>query len=83
MRKSSEVEYGFPYGSKIVCYIEHTSDNRIVHIQNYAQQKRDVYFRVKSGESKLYAVWPGQYSSDLFEIDDIDEYGKAYKVFKY
>ncbi len=78
MRKASEVEYGFPYNSKLVCYIEYTKDKEIKQVPNYAQEKRDVYYRVKNEGSKLYAVWPGNYSSDLFEIDDIELYGKAY-----
>ena len=77
MRKASEQEY-FPYGSKLVCYIELTKDNEIKQIQNYVQDKRDIYYRVKNDGSKLYAVWPGQYRSDLFEIDDIELYGKEY-----
>lgn len=77
MRKASEEEY-FPYGSKLVCYIEFTKDKEIKQIQNYVQEKRDVYYRVKDEGSKLYAVWPGQYRSDLFEIDDIELYGKEY-----
>jgi len=78
MRKASEVEYGFPYGSKLVCYIEHTKDKEINWVQNYAQEKRDVYYRVKNEGSKLYAVWPGQYKSDMFEIDNIELYAKEY-----
>ncbi len=68
MRKASEQEY-FPYGSKLVCYIELTKDKEIRQVQNYVQEKRDAYYRVKNDGSKLYAVWPGQYRSDLFEID--------------
>lgn len=77
MRKASEQDY-FPYGSKLVCYIELTKDKEIRQIQNYVKEKHDIYFRVKNEGSKLYAVWPGQYSSDLFEIDDIELYGKVY-----
>ena len=33
--------------------------------------------RVRSGETKLYAVWPGEWSSDLFLVDDIDEFEKG------
>lgn len=77
MRKASEEEY-FPYDSKLVCYIELTKEKEIRQIQNYVQEKRDIYFRVKNEGSKLYAVWLGQYRSDLFEIDDIELYGKAY-----
>lgn len=77
MRKASEEEY-FPYGSKLVCYIEFTKDKEIKQIQNYVQEKRDVYYWVKDEGSNLYAVWPGQYRSVLFEIDDIELYGKEY-----
>ena len=77
MRKASEQDY-FPYSSKLVCYIELTKDKEIRQIQNYVQEKCDIYFRVKNEGSKLYAVWPGQYSSNLFEIDDIELYGKEY-----
>lgn len=55
MRKASEQDY-FPYGSKLVCYIELTKDKEIRQIQNYVQEKRDIYFRVKNEGSKLYAV---------------------------
>ena len=79
MRKATEADY-FPYDSKLVCYIELTKDGKMEQVQNYVAEKREVYSRVKSGKSKLYAVWPGQWRSDLFEIDDIDAYGKAYKV---
>jgi len=77
MRKASEEEY-FPYGSKLVCYIELTKDKEIKQIQNYVQEKRDIYYRVKNEGSKLYAVWPGKYYSDLFEIDNIELYGKTF-----
>lgn len=33
--------------------------------------------RARSGESRIFAVWPGQWRSDLFIIDDLDEYAKA------
>lgn len=55
MRKVSEEEY-FPYGSKLVCYIELTKDKELKQIQNYVQEKRDIYYRVKNEGSKLYAV---------------------------
>jgi len=76
MRKASEES--FPYGSKTICYIEHTKDKDIKWIKNHVQEKRDVYYRVKNESSKLYAVWPGEHRSDMFEIDDIELYGKAH-----
>ncbi|MFG3195241.1 hypothetical protein ACGFYT_03830 [Streptomyces sp. NPDC048208] len=33
-----------------------------------------------AGTSRLFAVWPGQWSSDLFVIDDLDEYAKAHGI---
>ncbi|MGW1995330.1 hypothetical protein [Embleya sp. NPDC001921] len=33
-----------------------------------------------AGESRLFAVWPGQWSSDLFVIDDLDEYARAHGI---
>ena len=79
MRKATEADY-FPYDSNLVCYIELTKDGKMEQVQNYVADKRSVYWRVKNGESKLYAVWPGQWRSDLFVINDIDAYGKAYKA---
>jgi len=38
---------------------------------------RGAYERVLAGRSRLYAVWPGQWSSDHFVIDDLDEYARA------
>lgn len=61
-----------------MCYIELTKDKEISQVQNYVQEKRDVYYMLKNEGSKLYAVWPGKYSSDLFEIDDIELHGKEY-----
>lgn len=46
MRKAFEEEY-FPYDSKVVCFIELTKDKEIKQVQNYVQEKRDIYYRVK------------------------------------
>lgn len=88
MRKASDVdkrgEYDkFPYDSKHVCFIELKSDGTIEQVYNYVNDKRSVYYRVKYEGSKLYAAWPGQWETDLFEIDDIEAYGIANKVDKY
>lgn len=68
---ASKVRDGFPYGSKAVCYVEVASDGTV-------QQGggNEVYKRVLAGKSKLYAVWPGRWSSDLFLIDDIEAYAR-------
>lgn len=39
----------------------------------------DACERARSGESPLFAVWPGQWSSDMFAIDDLGA-GPAHHV---
>ena len=39
MRKASEQEY-FPYGSKLVCYIELTKNKEIEQVQNLLSGKK-------------------------------------------
>lgn len=34
--------------------------------------------RAVNGESALYAVWPGQWSSDLFAIDDLERFAEEF-----
>jgi hypothetical protein len=34
----------------------------------------------KTSQAPRAAVWPGQWSSDLFEIDDLDEFAKALRI---
>ena len=38
------------------------------------QQRLDACMNAKTGKSKIVAVWPGQYRSDLFIIDDLDTF---------
>jgi hypothetical protein len=38
---------------------------------------RDATRRALAGETTLYAVWPGQWSSDLFVIDEVDKLADA------
>lgn len=40
----------------------------------------EAYRRAAAGEIRLYAVWPGEYSSDLFEIDDLNAFADAFGV---
>jgi hypothetical protein len=62
----------FPYELPTVCYLEVASDGTVT-----SPPEDGVTARVRSAGSRLYAVWPGHYRSDLFLIDDIDEYEKA------
>lgn len=75
VRKASQV-YGtatFPYNSKHVCFFEIYSDGLISQL-HYKDEKRKAYENAKIGKSKIYAVWPGEWTSDLFEIDDLEAY---------
>lgn len=71
-RSAAEVGKDFPYEMSTVCYIEIHKDGRVTHGTD-----QGTYPRAKNGESTLYAVWPGAYSSHLFVIDDLDQYAGA------
>jgi hypothetical protein len=62
----------FPYRSPTTCYIEVHQDGKVTQGAD-----RAAYERARSGESRLFAVWPGQWRSDLFVIDDLDVYARA------
>src|SRR5215472_17051124 len=62
----------FPYRLPTMCYIEVHQDGELTHGTDGG-----TYERALSGESRLFAVWPGQWHSDLFVIDDLDEYARA------
>lgn len=74
MRSAKETKC-FPYRMKTVCYFEVFPDGKIEQLQT-AGEKLDAYCRAKDGESNIYAVWPGQWRSDLFTIDDLDAFEK-------
>jgi len=63
----------FPYRSKLVCYMELTNDGNIKQLSN-RNEKLEAYLNAKAGISKILAVWPGQWRSDLFIIDDLDSF---------
>jgi len=54
-----------------VCYIEVHADGNVT--QGADEQS---VTRAKGGASRLFAVWPGQWRSDLFTVDP-DEFAKA------
>lgn len=60
----------FPYRSKLVCYMELSNDGNIKQLSTQ-NEKLQAYLNAKAGTSKILAVWPGQWRSDLFIIDDL------------
>ena len=62
----------FPYRLATMCYIELAKDGTV----SWGNDEES-YRRALTGESTLYAVWPGQWSSHLFVIDDLDQYARG------
>lgn len=63
----------FPYKSKLVCIMEVFPDGTITQILTDRNSRQSALSNAISGKSKIFAVWPGQWRSDLFIIDDLDE----------
>lgn len=63
----------FPYRSKLVCYMELSNDGNIKQLSSQ-NEKIQAYLNAKAGTSKILAVWPGQWRSDLFIIDDLESF---------
>ncbi len=72
MRSSKEAGC-FPYDSKTVCYMELSKDGNIEQLIT-KESKLKAFINAKDGDSKILAVWPGRWRSDLFIIDDLDEF---------
>ncbi len=62
----------FPYRLRTMCYVEVAADGRVSQGSDEA-----AYRRALAGESRLFAVWPGDYRSDLFAIDDLDQFARG------
>lgn len=70
----------FPYSSKRVCYIEVFPDGTVKQVSS-DQEKRDAFENVLCQKSRLLAVWPGQWRSDLFVIDDLESFVEENRLF--
>ena len=77
LRKSSEVDTDFPYKSDRVCYILVMSDGSVTSPRLVGERKRAAR-ALRDGDGQLFAAWPGQYRTDLFEIDDVEAFVNAY-----
>lgn len=62
----------FPYTLPTMCYIEVATDGSVRWGTDAG-----TYQRAQAGECRLYAVWPGKWSSHLFAIDDLGQYARA------
>lgn len=71
--RSAKATEEFPYDSNRICYIELFPTGEIKQLATYGEKIKG-YMRAKEGTSKLFAVWPGQWHSDLFIIDDLEAF---------
>lgn len=67
VRLASEAPFPYDYAGR-VCYFERMG----LQLRQVSRrdEQRIAAQRALRGESELFAVWPGQWSSDLFLIDD-------------
>lgn len=77
LRKSSEVGDGFPYKSERVCYVLVMDDGSVSN-PRYVGERKKAARALRDGDGQLFAAWPGQYHTDLFEIDDVEAFVHAY-----
>jgi hypothetical protein len=71
-RSAGALGKDFPYLLSTMCYIEVKDDGAVRWGKDGG-----TYERARAGTSRLYAVWPGEWSSHLFAIDDLDQYARA------
>lgn len=76
-RKTSE-NANFPWGNKQVCYFA-AGQGEPVQL-HYVKDRKLGLLRAAKGEITIYAVWPGQYRSDLFVVDDLEPLAGAWKA---
>ncbi|HEU0132705.1 MAG TPA: hypothetical protein VFQ85_17105 [Mycobacteriales bacterium] len=69
MRLASQAPFPYVRPGR-VCYIEQTGE-QVVQITTIGDL-REAVGRARAGGSRLLAVWPGEWRSDLFLIDDLD-----------
>lgn len=72
----SAKENHFPYTMSTVCYFEVDGEGGVTQVPHKNKSDRprvlEAYQRAKESKTTLYAVWPGNWSSDLFVMDDLD-----------
>ena len=71
----------FPYRSSVVCFMELFPNGELNQLASQ-EAKLEAYFNATKEKSKIVAVWPGQWRSDLFIIDDLDEYFNELNLLK-
>ena len=77
-----EIEYGFPYTNATNFYFEVLSGGEVRPVDRKVSSTQDtfneVYKRIKNNESILYVTWTNNYNTELFMVDDITGFAKAF-----
>ena len=69
----------FPWKDRNICYVYFDKDLNAYQIGSTKDiSALNAYEMAKAGKGKIVAVWPGQYRSDAFLIDKLDDYGVAF-----
>lgn len=74
-RSAGTMGLEFPYTLRTMCYIEVSCNGAVT----FGTDSR-TYERAVAGESRLFAVWPGEWSSHLFAIDDLEQFARAFGI---
>lgn len=81
MRKVSECKE-FPYKERTTCYIFVEKYGDVKQVTSNKTGIEEIKEDLLNNKGKLYAVWPGNYSSDLFFVDDTKALLMAFGLYK-
>lgn len=79
IRATSDSGDEFPWESKRVCYLE-IRDGVVTQPGRFIADLRAAVRRVIAGESQMIAVWPGEWRSDAFTVDNPEALAAAIKA---
>ena len=83
MRSAKDAE-NFPYGMSTLCYFEVDNVGNVLQVPHKNKSNRqnvlEAYNRAVDKTTTLYAVWPGNWRSDLFIIDDLSAFAKEFDL---
>lgn len=69
----------FPWKDRGVCYVFVSQTLDVFHVGSTKDiSPLNAYELAKDGKGKIVAVWPGQYRSDAFLVDDLEAYALAF-----
>lgn len=83
MQNASTVDI-FPYKLKTMCYVLVDNNGNVRQVEHHRKCDLPTVAaacqKVRNGEARLYAAWPGNYTTSLFAIDDIELFARVLGV---